>query len=75
MSKALKAYCKKFEKNDDRLMTGLFVEGLSYTEIAEKFECKLGTVAKRISKFTPSAAELDAYRRNYARKKLRKIKS
>ena len=74
MSKSLKDYCKKFEKNDDRLMAELFAGGLSYTEIAEKFECKLVTVAKRISKFTPSQSELDAYRRNYARKKLRKIK-
>ena len=74
MSKALKAYCKKFEKNEDLLMAELFAGGLSYTEIADKFECKLTTVAKRISKFTPSAAEINAYRRNYARKKLKGLK-
>lgn len=67
----LKQWCKQFESNDDRLMAELFADGLSYEDIAAKFDVKRRTARDAISKFTPSATELDAYRRKYVRKKLK----
>lgn len=75
MSKDLKQWCAKPENNNARLMAELFADGLSYEEIADKFEVKNKTVWDAINKFTPSATELGAYRRKYVRKKLNCKKS